>query len=260
MADDKKDIERDDSGGVREGLRLQAYLARCGVASRRAAEVLILDGRVKVNGEVVRKLGSKALPTDRVEFDGKPVGFESRFRYIALNKPEGYICSASDPQGRPLARDLIPDVDERIYNVGRLDLRSSGLILFTNDGDFAAKVGHPSASIEKEYIVDSTVPIPDEAISAFLEGIEVEGESYMASRIERIGRRAIRVVLVEGKNKEIRKVFSHFHLHPERLLRVRIGPVFLGRLSAGESRSLSADELRGLRALVEGAASHGHRD
>ncbi|HCM26197.1 MAG TPA: rRNA pseudouridine synthase [Treponema sp.] len=246
--------------GTGAGLRLQAYLARCGVASRRAAEILILEGRVKVNGEVVSKLGSRALPADRVEFDGKLLGFESRFRYIALNKPEGYICSASDPQGRPLARDLIPGVDERIYNVGRLDLRSSGLILFTNDGDFAAKVGHPSASIEKEYVVDSTVPVSDDAIEAFKNGVEIEGELYRCSRIERTGRRSIRVVLIEGKNREIRKVFSHFHLHPERLLRVRIGPIFLGQLASGESRSITQDELRGLRALVEGAPSHGNRD
>jgi 23S rRNA pseudouridine2605 synthase len=141
-------------------IRLQVYLAHCGVASRRASEELILAGRVSVNGLVASTLGTKVRETDLILVDGKPVRLEQKKRYIALNKPAGYICSAKDPQGRPLAQDLLPkNITERVYTIGRLDFRSSGLILFTNDGDFAAALGHPSAELEKEYLVESTVPV-----------------------------------------------------------------------------------------------------
>lgn len=246
----------------REGpIRLQAYLARCGVASRRASEQLILDGRVKLNGETVRELGTKTRPGDRVELDGKLLEPESRKLYIALHKPEGYICSASDPQGRPLARSLLPAaVTERVYNVGRLDLRSSGLILFTNDGDFAAVVGHPSAEIEKEYLVESTVPIPDRLLEDFRSGIEVEGVRYQCAEVERTGKKSIRIVLVEGKNREIRRVFTAFRLHARRLHRVRIGPVTLGRLEEGASRPLTDREIEALLAAAKGATRDGSSD
>ncbi|AEJ19523.1 pseudouridine synthase [Gracilinema caldarium] len=246
-------------------LRLQVYLAHCGVASRRASEALILSGRVTVNGMVVTTLGTKVHARDVVLVDGKPVFLEQKKRYIALHKPAGYICSASDPQGRPLAQDLLPpDITERVYTIGRLDYRSSGLILFTNDGDFAAALGHPSTELEKEYIVDSTVPIPDATIEAFSKGIEIDGELYTCASIERLGRKSVRIVLIEGKNREIRRVFSHFHLHPEKLHRIRIGPLMLGTLPEGKGRALSVEELRSfepyLAAYKRRRQSHGHRD
>jgi 23S rRNA pseudouridine2605 synthase len=229
-------------------LRLQTYLAHAGIASRRASEQLIIDGRVSVNGEVVTVLGTKVKPGDDVRLDGVAVAVETRFRYLALHKPPLYICSAFDPQGRPLARDLLPpDIRERLYNVGRLDYRSSGLIVFTNDGDFAAAISHPSAGIEKEYVVEASGPIPDEALEAFSAGVDVEGVFYQAADIERLGRKAVRIVLIEGKNREIRRIFSHFHLHPQKLHRIRIGPVLLGTLGAGESRPLTDKELGQLR-------------
>jgi 23S rRNA pseudouridine2605 synthase len=135
---------------------------------------------------------------------------------------------------------------ERLYNVGRLDYRSSGLIIFTNDGDFAARISHPSAEIEKEYLVEATGPIPDTMIAEFEKGLEIEGVFYRSAEIERLGRKAIRVVLIEGKNREIRRVFSHFHLHPSKLHRIRIGPVVLGGLVAGESRTLTKEEKKSL--------------
>jgi 23S rRNA pseudouridine2605 synthase len=142
--------------------------------------------------------------------------------------------------------DLLPRQWKRLYNVGRLDYRSSGLIIFTNDGDFAAKVSHPSAKIEKEYLVEATGPVPDSMLEQFSRGLEIEGVYYRAAAIERLGRKALRVTLVEGKNREIRRVFSHFHLHPGKLHRVRIGAVLLGSLGVGESRPLTGEELRGL--------------
>jgi 23S rRNA pseudouridine2605 synthase len=240
-------------------MRLQVFLAHAGVASRRAAEKLIAQGKITVNGSQILTTGFKVLPGDDVRFDGQSVKIESRLLYLALNKPPLYICSSRDPQGRPLALDLLPAYGGsggsegssrypiRLYNVGRLDYLSSGLIIFTNDGEFAARLGHPSAQIEKEYLVDSTVPIPDRAVEEFERGLVIEGVLYKAGRIERTGRKSLRVVLIEGKNREIRRIFSHFHLHAQRLQRVRIGPVCLGSLKEGESRPLTAEELAKLR-------------
>ena len=229
-----------------QGRRLQVYLSHAGVASRRAAEDIIAGGRVSVNGTVITSQGSKVFSGDLVLLDGKPVRTESRLRYLALNKPAGYICSSSDPQGRPLALDLLPPVSERLYNVGRLDFLSSGLIFFTNDGDFAARLGHPGSGVEKEYLVEAAGPVPDAAVEAFIQGITIEGVRYQAIEAEKTGRKSLRIVLVEGKNREIRRVFSHFHLHPARLCRIRVGPVRLGELGEGASRPLTTRELEDL--------------
>ena len=235
--------------GNEDAVRLQVFLAHAGVASRRAAENLIAQGRVTVNGRTVSVPGEKVLPGDEVRFDGQVVLTESRLLYLVLNKPPLYICSSSDPQGRQLALDLLPPHKERLYNVGRLDYLSCGLIIFTNDGNFAAKAGHPSAEIEKEYIVDSTVPISDAVVEEFARGVNVDGVFYKPKSLEKIGRKSLRVVLVEGKNREIRRVFSHFHLHAEKLQRVRIGPVYMGNLMEGKSRPLTGDELSKLTNL-----------
>jgi 23S rRNA pseudouridine2605 synthase len=235
--------EKDELGPV----RLQVYLAHAGVASRRGAEKLITQGRVAVNGLVVTVLGEKVNPGDEVCLDGIPVKTEGRFRYLVLHKPPRYLCSSFDPQGRPLALDLLPPgIGERLYNIGRLDFLSSGLILFTNDGNFAAQIGHPRAGIEKEYLVEATGLISDDVLEALRQGISIEGVRYQAHRVERLDKRSLRVVLIEGKNREIRRVFSYFHLHPEKLHRVRIGPVRIGGLSGGESRPLTGDELGAL--------------
>lgn len=225
-----------------DGIRLQVFLARAGICSRRAAEEMIGQGRVTVNGLEVRERGTKVLPDDRVLLDGRPLETERRLLYLALNKPPGYICSSHDPQGRPRALDLLPAVPERLYGVGRLDFLSSGLIFFTNDGDFAAKLGHPSAGIEKEYFVEATGHVPDELIEAFLRGIELEGEFLKAKSVTRLQSRSVGIVLVEGKNREIRRVFSRFRLHPLHLRRIRIGPVRIGNLAQGESRPLEETE------------------
>jgi 23S rRNA pseudouridine2605 synthase len=228
-------------------VRLQVYLAHAGLASRRRAEEFIAAGRVQVNGRMADTPGEKVLPGDTVLLDGRPVRLETRRRYLALHKPPGYICSSSDPQGRPLALELLPSgIRERLYSVGRLDLRSSGLIFFTNDGGFAARVSHPSAGLEKEYLVETSAPIPDSLVAAFTRGLVLEGERYQAREIERTGPKKLRICLVEGKNREIRRVFSHFRLHPLMLHRVRIGPVELGDLAEGASRPLGEAEIEAL--------------
>ena len=228
-------------------IRLQVFLSHAGVASRRAAEDIIASGRVSVNGVKITEMGTKVQEGDTVLLDGKPVLPETQKHYIALNKPPGYICSSEDPQGRPLALSLLPALNERLYNVGRLDFLSCGLIMFTNDGSFAARLGHPSCGLEKEYVVEATGIIQDEVVEAFQGGITIEEVYYKAKTAEKIGRKTLRIVLIEGKNREIRRVFSHFHLHPSVLRRVRIGSVLLGDLPEGASRPLTQKELSGLQ-------------
>jgi 23S rRNA pseudouridine2605 synthase len=228
-------------------IRLQVFLSHAGVASRRAAEEIIASGRVSVNGVTITAQGTKVEDGDTVILDGKPVFQETGRHYVALNKPPGFLCSSSDPQGRPLALSLLPAVKERLYNVGRLDFLSCGLIFFTNDGGFAARLGHPSCGLEKEYMLEATGVIHDEVIDAFCAGITIEGINYKAVTAERTGRKSMRIVLVEGKNREIRRVFSHFHLHPSVLRRVRIGNVLLGDLPEGCSRPLTKNEISGLQ-------------
>ena len=228
---------------LKENYRLHVYLSHSGIASRRKAESYILEGRVSVNGRKVTSLGEKVNLDDIVCFDNERVKIEEKLLYLVLNKPPLYICSSFDPQGRPLALELLPHQGMRLYNIGRLDYRSSGLILFTNDGEFASIVGHPGSGIEKEYVVESTGPIPDHVVEDFLNGIEIAGVYYKAESVLKTGKKTLRVVLIEGKNREIRKVFSHFRLHPKKLTRVRIGPVKIGDLKEGESRPLSGEEL-----------------
>jgi 23S rRNA pseudouridine2605 synthase len=174
---------------------------------------------------------------------------ENQMHYVALNKPEGYICSSHDPQGRPLVLDLLPKTKERLYSVGRLDFMSCGLIFLTNDGDFSARLGHPGSGLEKEYLVEASGVIPDIVTEALISGIIIEGVVYKAKITEKIGRKTLKIVLVEGKNREIRRVFSHFHLHPVYLCRTRIGPVLLGNLENGTSRNLSSKELSDLKSI-----------
>jgi 23S rRNA pseudouridine2605 synthase len=230
-----------------QALRLQVYLAHAGVASRRASEKLIAQGRVSVNGHIVSTPGEKVRAEDVVLLDGAVLRRERVFHYLALHKPPLYICSAADPQGRPLAQELLPgDITERLYHVGRLDYRSSGLILFTNDGDFAANISHPSAEIEKEYVVEASGLISDTVAEDFIRGVLIDQVFYRATAIERLGKKSLRIILIEGKNREIRRVFSYFHLHPVRLHRIRIGPVLLGDLAEGRSRPLTPGERKKL--------------
>ncbi len=228
-------------------IRLQVYLARCGVASRRAAEDIIAQGRVSVNGAIETTPGTKVALTDRVCVDGKKLALESRHRYVLLNKPVGVVCSSNDEQNRAVAVDLLKDAySERLYSVGRLDMYSSGALLFTNDGAFAAKVSHPSAQIEKEYELECTQDIPDTLVKDFLKGITIEGIRYRCAKAKKISARKMRIVLIEGKNREIRRVFAAYDLPIKYLTRIRIGQLKLGKLKRGEFRDLSAKEINNL--------------
>lgn len=233
-------------------VRLQAFLAHCGVASRRASEKIIADGRVQVNGKVVTELGTKVSENDIVLVDGKQIFVEETKRYVLLNKPVGYVCTQSDEKGRETAVELLKDAySERLYNVGRLDMFSCGIIIFTNDGDFARRLSHPSAEVEKEYIVTSAMPFPRDLAENFKKGLRVEGVFYKAKNAEEITSRKMRVVLVEGKNREIRRVFADAGVQIKMLKRVRIGNVQIGNLKPGEYRDLTSDELKELLSICK---------
>lgn len=241
----------DNGKSDKQEMRLQVYLAHAGVASRRACEKIIAEGRVFVNGTLVTDMGSKVRTGDTVLLDGKPVHPEARKCYVLLNKPAGFVCTLSDEKGRPTAADLLKETySERLYNIGRLDMFSSGAILFTNDGDFAAKIEHPSAQIEKEYVIETTQDFPPELLTRFKRGIRVDGIFYKCRSAAAVNRRKLRIVLVEGKNREIRRVLDSFNCTIKRLVRVRIGSLELGTLKAGEFRDLTAKERQAMLDLI----------
>jgi 23S rRNA pseudouridine2605 synthase len=228
-------------------MRLQVFLAHAGIASRRACEQIIAAGRVTVNGAAVTEPGTKVGPGDSVLVDGAAVAPEATKRYILLNKPVGAVCTLSDEKGRMTAADILSArFSERLYNVGRLDMYSSGLIIFTNDGDFAAAVSHPSSLIEKEYIVETSLAMPRALCASYQKGIRVDNVFYKALRAEEINPRKARIVLIEGKNREIRRVFAHFECAIKHLSRVRIGSVEAGNLREGDFRELTPAEISSL--------------
>ena len=238
-------------------MRLQVYLAHCGVASRRACEKLIAKGSVSVNGNVITQAGTKVFSGDDVCVDGKKVFIEEKKRYILLNKPSGYVCSLSDEKGRPVAADLLKTAySERLYNIGRLDMFSQGLILFTNDGEFARILSHPSAELEKEYIVDTSLNLPRGLAQRFEKGLRVDGVFYKCRRAEEINARRMKIVLIEGKNREIRNVFQSEGAAIKRLTRVRIGNITIDNMKSGSFRELSNAEVQGLLSLCRRTAKN----
>lgn len=234
-------------GGVLQDsdkIRLQVYLSHAGVASRRECEKIILSGRVTVNGSTITTLGTKVDTKDIVALDGEVLKEEKTFRYLLLNKPKGYLCASSDERGRPCALSLLQgDFRERLYNVGRLDLDSEGLLIFTNDGIFAKKVSHPSSNIEKEYIVDTYKILPRTLCEDFMKGVRTEEGFYKCLSAKELDKRRISIILIEGRNREIRNVFKHYKVAIKRLLRVRIGDINIGELEPGAYRFLTKKEV-----------------
>ena len=231
-------------------MRLQAYMAKCGVGSRRGCEELIKEGRVMINNKVVREMGVKVNEDDIVQVDTETIELADRLYYIALNKPRGYVCTNYDPNEDRYARDLI-DIRENqmLFNVGRLDKDSNGLIIFTNDGDFANKMMHPRYEIEKEYIVKLDKDIVIDDLTRALNGIYIDlPKPYKIRRYDLMPRTKefVRITLVEGKNREIRKIFSYLGYDVKSLTRIRVGCVELGNLNPGEWRNLTREEVSGL--------------
>lgn len=239
----------DESEAGLKPVRLHVFLSRAGIASRRKCEEHIAEGRVKVNGRIVTELGLKVGPDDEVSFRNRRVYPTRRIVYIALNKPPKYLSTNSDPEGRPIAMSLIkPVVDIRLYPVGRLDFLSSGLLFFTNDGEFARVVSHPSSRIEKEYLVETKKEISEEFLKEYQKGISVEGELYRLKSFRLQSPMAASLVLEEGKNREIRKVFGSRGLYPKRIHRIRIGSVTVKGLPSGKFRNLTPKEIATFKA------------
>ncbi len=226
-------------------IRLQKFLSEAGICSRRKGEEYIKAGFVRVNNEVVTELGEKVDPEkDRVEFNGKVVDVKSDPVYIALNKPKGYVTS-SRQAGDKIVLDLI-DINERVYPVGRLDKDSSGLLILTNDGSLHHRLSHPSFDHEKEYNVTVVRPIPDGALRSIAKGMPMMGTKTRPAEIERITPRRFRIVLREGKNRQIRRMVRKVGNHVTRLKRVRVSNIKLGRLAEGTWRNLTEKEKKEL--------------
>jgi pseudouridine synthase len=231
-------------------VRLQKFLADAGIASRRAGEKLILEGKVTVNGKAVRELGSKVDPArDSVSFEGKVIKPKKKL-YVAINKPSGFICSRTDPGSRRVLSDLLPAEWGNLFSVGRLDYNSEGLIFYTNDGDFSLRLSHPRYGIEKRYLVIVKGEVPAEALKAMTKGIFNEGEVLKAQKARILqsgqGGTIIEIVLREGKNREIRRMCESLGLEVEKLQRTQIGKIKLGQLPKGKWRTLTEVEIKSL--------------
>ena len=238
-----------------EGIRIHKIMADSGYCSRRKAEQLIKQGKVKLNGHPV-KLGDKAGFRDIITVDGERIYIPKKknFIYIMMNKPRGYVTTVSDEQNRKCVMDLFENMNERIYPVGRLDRNSEGLLLFTNDGEFANGIMHPSRHISKTYRVTVRPDINDEQLVRLSEGIEIDGKKTLPAVVNVLdktpGRVVMTITIKEGRNRQIRRMCEAVGLEVARLRRISIGPLKLGMLKPGAYRPLTAEELRAIRNAI----------
>jgi 23S rRNA pseudouridine2605 synthase/23S rRNA pseudouridine2604 synthase len=234
-------------------MRLQKFLSRAGVCSRRKGEEYISSGRVAVNGKIVTTLGTKVDPqSDRIEVNGRQIGMDGALFYIALNKPKGYIASCTrNRTDENIVLDLV-DIPQRIYPVGRLDKDSSGLLILTNDGQLHHRLLHPSFDHEKEYEVTVDRPLTDGALRKLAQGLPMMGTQTRPARIKRLSGRRFRIILQEGKNRQIRRMVRKVGGRVSKLKRIRVARIRLGKLAEGRWRHLTEKEkndlLRFLRA------------
>ena len=237
-------IETDEDGLI----RLQKLLAQSGVASRRKCEELMLEGLVEVDGEVVTRLGTKVDPrTAVVRVDGKRLPPISEKVYLVLNKPRGVVSTMSDPEGRRTLSDLVADRPERLFHVGRLDTDTSGLLLLTNDGDFAHRMAHPSYEVDKTYVAEVEGEVFRRTIKQLLEGVTLEDGPVTVSKARIVeatpAKSIVELVIHEGRNRIVRRLLDQVGHPVRRLTRTAFGPVSLGGLRSGEMRELTLDEL-----------------
>lgn len=231
-------------------MRINKFLSNSGLASRRKCDQLIEEGKVFVNGKQVTELGSQINEKkDKVTVDGKTITLPSSFVYIKLNKPKGYACTAHDEKGRKTIYDLI-DSEERLFSIGRLDYDTEGLILLTNDGDFANKVAHPKFNIDKEYRVTVEGEIKESEMAVMRKGVVVDGQRMPSAIVNFIsyenGYTKLSVIIDEGQNRQIRRMFEAIGKTIKLLKRVRIGQVRLGGLRRGDYKDLTEVELNSL--------------
>jgi len=226
-------------------MRLQKFLSEAGICSRRKGEEYIRQGLVRVNSRIVTELGTKVdSEKDRVEFDGKVIALKSEPMYIVLNKPKGYVTSCSHP-GEKIVLDLI-DIPERVYPIGRLDKDSIGLLILTNDGSLHHKLSHPSFDHEKEYDVTVSKPITDGSLRNIASGLPMMGSKTRPAKIRRISSRRFRIILKEGRNRQIRRMVRKVGNRVTRLRRIRVSKIKLGRLAEGAWRNLTEKEKKEL--------------
>jgi 23S rRNA pseudouridine2605 synthase len=240
-----------------DGIRLQKVIAQAGIASRRAAEEMIDEGRVEVNGHVVKEQGRRVDPeTDHIRVDGKRIPPPRRHTYLVLNKPLGVVCTMDDPEGRPCIADFLGrQAKAGVYHVGRLDTDTEGLLLLTNDGEFAQRMSHPRHEIAKTYVADVTGVLEDGTARKLARGITLEDGPVRPDRVKveqrTANRTLVTVVLREGRNRIVRRMFEAVGHPVRRLSRTQYGPVRLGQLKSGELRELTRDELGALLDSVQ---------
>jgi len=239
-----REVATDDDGLI----RLQKLLAQSGVASRRRCEELMLAGEVEVDGETVTRLGTKVDPrTAVIRVSGKRLPQVSDHVYLVLNKPRGVVSTMSDPEGRRTIADLVADRPERLFHVGRLDTDTSGLLLLTNDGDFAHRMAHPSYEVDKTYVAEVEGEVYQRTLKQLLAGVELDDGPVTVSRVKLVAsakdKSIVELVIHEGRNRIVRRLLDHVGHPVRRLTRTQFGPVRLDRLPAGETRELTLDEL-----------------
>jgi 23S rRNA pseudouridine2605 synthase len=235
----------DGDASLEAGERLQKILAKAGLGSRRSCEELIAEGRVTVNGEVA-ELGRRADGTqDRIAVDGIPLPGRQGSAYYLVNKPVGVICTAADPQGRPTVTALVP-AEPRVFPVGRLDIATEGLIVLTNDGELTFRLSHPSFGVAKEYVVEVEGRLSREALGRLRRGVELEDGVTAPAKVSLVGPSVARVVIHEGRNRQVRRMCEAVGYPVRRLVRTRIGVLSDSSLAPGQWRDLTGPEIRGL--------------
>ena len=233
-------------------VRLQKYMAEAGVASRRASEELITAGRVRVNNETAT-LGMSVDPeVDIVLFDGKPIRQEEELVTIMLYKPKGVVSTSDDPEGRKTVQEFVKDIPVRLYNIGRLDINSEGLLLMTNDGELAHRMTHPKFSVEKTYFAICDGKLLPSEVASLVNGVTLDDGMTAPARVTHVrptktGETSFLITIHEGKNRQIRRMLEAVGHRTLRLKRERFGPLSLGELKPGETRQLTQDELRSLK-------------
>jgi 23S rRNA pseudouridine2605 synthase len=236
---------------MEEKIRLQKYMAQCGVASRRHAEELIQAGQVKVNGKITTEMGVLVSEKDKVEVGGKLAKKERNLIYIMLNKPSGYVTTVSDPEGRRTVLDLIEGVEERIYPVGRLDYDTTGLLLLTNDGDFAYSNTHPGQETRKTYMAEILGVPSNETLQMLRKGVTLDGRPTSPAEVDVVEIKdkstLLKIVIHEGRNRQVKRMCETVGHNVLRLKRTAVGKLVLGSLKLGQWRYLSPQEVRLVR-------------
>lgn len=245
-------------------LRLQKFLADCGIASRRASESLIKEGRVSVNGEVVTQMGFMVdEELDEIRFDDNVVKPITKKIYIMLNKPAGFVTTVSDDKGRPTVLELVTDIQDRLFPVGRLDYDTEGLLLLTNDGDLTYKITHPKNEIKKTYVAEVTGNISMETIIALRRGVVIDGYKTQPAEVEVVGATKfgtkLEITISEGRNRQIRKMFESQGCIVKKLKRTKEAGLILGHLPLGKWRKLSESEVNMLKKIGTETKKHSPR-